>query len=116
MPALKLLGHASIIMTEISTHVAIRKVKMVHANTHPRGVRGIIDYGIICDRVAREAGEIILMSKNRWSRQDSPRRKSDSVNLSYALAIDASAFEHDHVPNESPPLAEYAPGKDRFRK
>jgi len=49
MPALKLLGHASIIMTEISTHVAIRKVKMVHVNKHPRSVRGIIDYGTICD-------------------------------------------------------------------
>lgn len=45
----ELLGHASIIMTEISTHVAIRKVKMVHVNKHPRGVRGIIDYGTICD-------------------------------------------------------------------
>jgi len=32
----KLLGHASIITTEIYTHVAIRKVKTVHANTHPR--------------------------------------------------------------------------------
>ena len=32
----KLLGHASIITTEIYTHVAIRKVKSVHANTHPR--------------------------------------------------------------------------------
>jgi integrase/recombinase XerC len=32
----KLLGHASIITTEIYTQVAIRKVKTVHANTHPR--------------------------------------------------------------------------------
>jgi len=32
----KLLGHASIITTEIYTSVAIRKVKSVHANTHPR--------------------------------------------------------------------------------
>jgi site-specific recombinase XerD len=32
----KLLGHASIITTEIYTHVAIRNVKTVHANTHPR--------------------------------------------------------------------------------
>jgi site-specific recombinase XerD len=32
----KLLGHASIVTTEIYTHVAIRKVKTVHANTHPR--------------------------------------------------------------------------------
>jgi integrase/recombinase XerC len=32
----KLLGHASIITTEIYTHVAIRKIKTVHANTHPR--------------------------------------------------------------------------------
>jgi integrase/recombinase XerC len=32
----KLLGHASIIPTEIYTHVAIRKVKTVRANTHPR--------------------------------------------------------------------------------
>jgi site-specific recombinase XerD len=32
----KLLGHASIITTEIYTHVAIRQVKTVHANTHPR--------------------------------------------------------------------------------
>jgi integrase/recombinase XerC len=31
-----LLGHASIVTTEIYTHVAIRKVKTVHANTHPR--------------------------------------------------------------------------------
>jgi len=31
-----LLGHASIITTEIYTHVAIRQVKTVHANTHPR--------------------------------------------------------------------------------
>ena len=31
-----LLGHSSIITTEIYTHVAIRKVKTVHANTHPR--------------------------------------------------------------------------------
>jgi len=32
----KLLGHASISTTEIYTRVAIRKVKSVHANTHPR--------------------------------------------------------------------------------
>jgi site-specific recombinase XerD len=32
----KLLGHASIVTTEIYTSVAIRKVKSVHANTHPR--------------------------------------------------------------------------------
>jgi site-specific recombinase XerD len=32
----KLLGHASIVTTEIYTHVGIRKVKTVHANTHPR--------------------------------------------------------------------------------
>jgi len=32
----KLLGHASIVTTEIYTHVAIRKVKTVHATTHPR--------------------------------------------------------------------------------
>jgi site-specific recombinase XerD len=32
----KLLGHASIVTTEIYTQVAIRKVKTVHANTHPR--------------------------------------------------------------------------------
>lgn len=32
----KLLGHTSIITTEIYTHVAIKKVKSVHANTHPR--------------------------------------------------------------------------------
>ncbi len=32
----KLLGHASILTTEIYTHVALRKVKTVHANTHPR--------------------------------------------------------------------------------
>ena len=32
----KLLGHASIITTEIYTDVAIRQVKTVHANTHPR--------------------------------------------------------------------------------
>ena len=32
----KLLGHALIAMTEIYTQVAIRKVKTVHANTHPR--------------------------------------------------------------------------------
>ena len=32
----KLLGHASIITTEIYTQVAIRKVKTVHADTHPR--------------------------------------------------------------------------------
>ena len=32
----RLLGHASIITTEIYTHVAIRQVKSVHANTHPR--------------------------------------------------------------------------------
>jgi hypothetical protein len=44
------------------------------------------------------------------------RRKSDSVSLSYALAIIASAFKHDHVPNESPPLAICAHGKDPFRK
>ena len=31
-----LLGHASIITTEIYTSVAIRQVKSVHANTHPR--------------------------------------------------------------------------------
>jgi site-specific recombinase XerD len=31
-----LLGHASIITTEIYTHVATKKVKAVHANTHPR--------------------------------------------------------------------------------
>jgi integrase/recombinase XerD len=31
-----LLGHASLITTEIYTHVAKRKVKSVHANTHPR--------------------------------------------------------------------------------
>jgi site-specific recombinase XerD len=31
-----LLGHASIITAEIYTHVAIRKIKTVHANTHPR--------------------------------------------------------------------------------
>jgi site-specific recombinase XerD len=33
----KLLGHASIITTEIYAQVAIRKIKTVHANTHPRG-------------------------------------------------------------------------------
>jgi len=32
----KMLGHASIITTEIYTHVGLRKVKTVHANTHPR--------------------------------------------------------------------------------
>jgi site-specific recombinase XerD len=32
----KLLSHASIITTEIYTHVAIRQIKTVHANTHPR--------------------------------------------------------------------------------
>jgi site-specific recombinase XerD len=32
----KLLGHASIATTAIYTEVAIRKVKTVHANTHPR--------------------------------------------------------------------------------
>ena len=32
----KLLGHASIITTEIYTQVALRKVKTVHATTHPR--------------------------------------------------------------------------------
>jgi integrase/recombinase XerC len=32
----KLLGHASIMTTEIYTQVAIRQVKSVHANTHPR--------------------------------------------------------------------------------
>jgi site-specific recombinase XerD len=32
----KLLGHASIATTGIYTEVAIRKVKTVHANTHPR--------------------------------------------------------------------------------
>jgi integrase/recombinase XerC len=32
----KMLGHASIVTTEIYTHVAIRKLKTVHANTHPR--------------------------------------------------------------------------------
>ena len=32
----KLLGHASTVTTEIYTHVALRKVKSVHANTHPR--------------------------------------------------------------------------------
>jgi site-specific recombinase XerD len=31
-----LLGHASLLTTEIYTHVAKRKVKSVHANTHPR--------------------------------------------------------------------------------
>jgi len=31
-----LLGHASLITTEIYTHVATRKVKSVHRNTHPR--------------------------------------------------------------------------------
>jgi len=32
----KMLGHASILTTEIYTQVAIRQVKTVHANTHPR--------------------------------------------------------------------------------
>ena len=32
----KLLGHSSIMTTEIYTQVAIRQVKSVHANTHPR--------------------------------------------------------------------------------
>ena len=32
----RMLGHASIITTEIYTQVATRKVKTVHANTHPR--------------------------------------------------------------------------------
>jgi site-specific recombinase XerD len=32
----KLLGHASIMTTEIYTHVGTRKLKTVHANTHPR--------------------------------------------------------------------------------
>jgi site-specific recombinase XerD len=32
----KLLGHASIATTEIYVSVAVRKVKTVHANTHPR--------------------------------------------------------------------------------
>jgi site-specific recombinase XerD len=31
-----LLGHASIMTMEIYTHVAIRNVKTVHSNTHPR--------------------------------------------------------------------------------
>ncbi len=48
-----------------------------------------------------EKETIVLLSKNRRSRQHSPRRKSDSVNLSYTPAIDASTFEHDHVSNES---------------
>jgi site-specific recombinase XerD len=32
----QLLGHASIMTTEIYTHVATKRVKTVHANTHPR--------------------------------------------------------------------------------
>jgi len=32
----KMLGHASIVTTEIYTHVGLRQVKTVHANTHPR--------------------------------------------------------------------------------
>jgi len=32
----KLLGHASIMTTEIYMSVAIRQVKSVHADTHPR--------------------------------------------------------------------------------
>jgi site-specific recombinase XerD len=32
----KLLGHASIATTEIYTHVGTRRLKAVHANTHPR--------------------------------------------------------------------------------
>jgi len=32
----KLLGHASIITTEIYTQVAIRKVKTLHVNMYPR--------------------------------------------------------------------------------
>jgi site-specific recombinase XerD len=32
----RMLGHASIVTTEIYTHVATQKVKSVHANTHPR--------------------------------------------------------------------------------
>jgi site-specific recombinase XerD len=32
----RMLGHASIVTTEIYTHVATAKVKSVHANTHPR--------------------------------------------------------------------------------
>lgn len=39
----KLLGHASDSTTEIYTHVAIRKVKSVHANTHPRGQRQFLN-------------------------------------------------------------------------
>lgn len=31
-----LLGHASLVTTEIYTHVATRRLKSVHANTHPR--------------------------------------------------------------------------------
>jgi site-specific recombinase XerD len=32
----RMLGHASIITTEIYTHVATQKIKSVHAVTHPR--------------------------------------------------------------------------------
>jgi site-specific recombinase XerD len=32
----RLLGHASIITTEIYTHAGTRRLKTVHANTHPR--------------------------------------------------------------------------------
>jgi site-specific recombinase XerD len=32
----RLLGHASIVTTEIYTHVGTRRLKTVHANTHPR--------------------------------------------------------------------------------
>jgi site-specific recombinase XerD len=35
--AQQLLGYASIITTEIYTHVGTRRLKTVHANTHPRG-------------------------------------------------------------------------------
>ena len=31
-----LLGHAHLVTTEIYTHVGLRKLKSVHANTHPR--------------------------------------------------------------------------------
>jgi hypothetical protein len=42
--------------------------------------------------------------------------KTVMVTTGQSPAIDAYAFEHDHVANESPTLAECAHGKDRFRK
>jgi endonuclease I len=67
-----LLGHSSIVTTEIYTHVTIRKIKTVHANTQPAGV-GENENGLFYMHVEYELDlKGMLPMLKRWNVADPP--------------------------------------------